>query len=209
MMIAVVNQKGGAGKTTLLYNLAGILAERGPVSILDTDPQGSVTTAWGMRTRPDLPITVSHAPAFPLDHPTLSAPLALVDTPPGSERHTLAALGLADLALVPITPSALDLLAALPLVGMAQQARKANPRLVLLAVMNQVKAGSVIPGTVADMARDHGLKLARTSIPDTVALREATLYGLPLNFHAPRHPAVEAFRALAREVMEAIRHGKK
>src|SRR5512145_3220636 len=136
MIIALVNQKGGPGKTALTYNLAGILSELEAVTALDTDPQGSLTAAWSLRTR-EIPVTVSADPAFPLDHPALGAPLCIVDTPPGHERHARKALALADLALVPITPSPLDLMASLPLLAMASEARQVNPSLRLLAVLNQ------------------------------------------------------------------------
>jgi chromosome partitioning protein len=207
MIIATVNQKGGSGKTTTCLNLAGIFSERGKVAVLDTDPQGSLSKVYGMRTKP-FPVEVFQDPEFSEGHPALTNPMTLIDTPPGHEGHTWKALGVADLVLVPITPSVMDLLAALPLVEMAKTIRKEHRRLVVLGVMNQVKAGTNIPGMIADMARDRGLRLAKTTIPDTVGLRDATLYGLPLNYHAPRHPAAEAFRALHREIMEAIRHGK-
>ena len=47
-VIAVMNNKGGVLKTTLVTNLAGVLVKQGKkVLIVDTDPQGNVSTSFG------------------------------------------------------------------------------------------------------------------------------------------------------------------
>ena len=51
IVVAVASQKGGAGKTTLAGHLA-VEAEQagfGPVTLIDTDPQGSLSQWWNTR----------------------------------------------------------------------------------------------------------------------------------------------------------------
>jgi len=51
-IIAVASQKGGSGKTTMAGHLA-VMADRagaGPVALVDTDPQGSLSEWWNART---------------------------------------------------------------------------------------------------------------------------------------------------------------
>lgn len=55
LSITLLNEKGGVGKTTLATHLAAGLAIRGlKVLLVDTDPQGNATTAFGLAEEPGL-----------------------------------------------------------------------------------------------------------------------------------------------------------
>ena len=59
-IIAIANQKGGTGKTCTTVNLGIGLANQGKmVLVVDTDPQGDLTTSLGVKDIDDLPITLS------------------------------------------------------------------------------------------------------------------------------------------------------
>ncbi len=57
LVMAVASRKGGSGKTTLAGHLA-VQAERagaGPIALVDTDPQGSLSDWWNER-QADTPV---------------------------------------------------------------------------------------------------------------------------------------------------------
>ncbi|MEZ4266372.1 MAG: AAA family ATPase [Myxococcota bacterium] len=77
-IVAIANQKGGVGKTTTAVNLAASLAvaER-RVLLVDLDPQGNATSAFGIERRPDQP----HAYHLLVDEVALDDTLVTTDIP--------------------------------------------------------------------------------------------------------------------------------
>jgi chromosome partitioning protein len=163
-IIVVASQKGGAGKTTLLRSLAVALQQTGrATAILDTDPQGSLTSWWNRREEQ----TPALVKIDPNDFATGAAALEaagieclFVDTPPSVHPQLAKLLAHATLAIVPVRPSPDDLdavgdtlalieAAGCPFLFVMTQA-KPRTRLQMQAVLALAKHGKLAPTVIHD-----------------------------------------------------------
>jgi cellulose biosynthesis protein BcsQ len=142
-VIAIANTKGGVGKSTLAGNLTWALATQTDrhVLLVDADPQASVTKWFDLATA-DLPFDRTQLTTARVLHQQLPRlrqqyELLIVDCPPMQSDVTAAAVTQADLGLVPVLPSPLDVLAYSELVPLLRQAQGMNPSLARPALCDQ------------------------------------------------------------------------
>lgn len=202
-IITVAQQKGGSGKTTLTVNLAVELRRQGQtVAILDTDPQGSLGR-WFME-RVDrhgeddgLEFTTSSAWGASYEAEKLKKrfDVVLIDTPPKIESDLRPALRVADLIVVPVASSQVDLWATEGVLDLAQ--REKRP---VLVVLNRVRPNTRLGAEVAAGAADLGVDVAETQIAHRVAYAESLGHGSAVA-EMGRGPARSEIAALAGEVM--------
>jgi chromosome partitioning protein len=211
--VALVAQKGGAGKTTLAAHLAGELAAGGAlVRCFDLDPQRSLT-GWAARGSGFLKAAV-----VPLEARTaerlrerVAAELervafVLLDVPPGLADAALLAALVADLALIPCGPSALDLAAARDALAVVLEARaqRGDGRPLAAFVPNRI-GRSTSSRELPEALEALGAPVlpgigARTVVAD------AALEGLTLAEAAPAGSKARAeFQRLARAVRRMMR----
>jgi chromosome partitioning protein len=172
-VIAIAQQKGGTGKTTLAAHLAAEFARRGQrVAIVDTDPQGSLGRWFMARAEAGAPaMELSTSSAWGVGYETdklrRSTDLVIIDTPPKADADLRPALRAADLVLVPVTPSPVDLWATDGVLDLAR--REQRPVLVIL---NRAARGKQAELTRRALA-DSGEALAVTEIGARIAYARA------------------------------------
>jgi len=154
-ILVLASQKGGTGKTTLSGHLA-VEAQNagvGPVALIDTDPQGSLSNWWNARKAPE-PLFVNRQFELgeALEHLTRSGVrLAVIDTPPAITESISHVIGHADLVILPTRPSPHDLRAVGATVDIAD--RQGKP---VLFVVNAATQRARITGEAAVALSQHG-----------------------------------------------------
>ena len=154
--LVVANQKGGVGKTTLAGHL-GVIAEHsknGPVALIDTDPQASLSSWWNEREA-ETPIFASVSIAQLAEHlkelERCGVKLAIIDTPPAVTKTIRVVLAVADLVLIPTRPSPHDLRAVASTVEMVEKAGKP-----MIFIINGAAARARITGEAAVALSQYG-----------------------------------------------------
>ncbi len=155
-VMAFASQKGGSGKTTLAGHIA-VQAERagaGPVAIIDTDPQGSLSDWWNAR-RAETPVFaqtfISRLSQDLEKMRAIGINLLVFDTPPAITATIEQVIRVCDLVVVPTRPSPHDLRAAGATVDLVENLSKP-----LVFVLNGATPRARITAEAAIALSQHG-----------------------------------------------------
>ena len=202
-IIVVASQKGGAGKTTLLRSLAVATQQSGATTaILDTDPQGSLTSWWNRREA-DTPALVKFDPdelsAAAAKLEAAGVQYLFIDTPPSIHPEMARLLAKATLAVVPVRPSPDDLDA---VGGTLSLIEAANCPFVF--VLTQAKPRTRLQMQAVMALAKHG-KLAPTVIHDRTDFPTAAIVGRTVTEMEPEGPSASEVRDVLAYVMTQLR----
>lgn len=193
--ILINSQKGGSAKTMLAKHLS-VEAERagdGPVFLIDTDPQGSLT-AWHAKRESETPQLVE----MPFDGLTRGLELlrqrgaayCLIDTASGRVDVARELCKLVDFAVFPVQASVDDLSAAPVTVQALKEAG-----LPFLFVLTRVKANTLITAQAAAILSRHG-EVAETFINDRTGYKSPYASGQTITEAQPRGAAAKEIAAV-------------
>jgi chromosome partitioning protein len=202
----MAQQKGGAGKTTLVAQLAVAFAARGrSVALVDIDPQGSLTRwfrareANGRTDAADDAITLTALTGWraqsAVEKLKSQNDLVLVDSAPHAEIEAKIAVRAADLVIIPLQPSPLDLWATEPTLALARDERRS-----VLVVINRASPRGRLADALAERIDALGAAIAETTIGNRTSLAASMLEGRGVIETEPRGKAAEEMIRLMDEI---------
>ena len=167
--ILLLNPKGGCGKSTLATNLASYYALWDvPVALIDYDPQQSSMEWLSQRTRSLKPISAidgSHGRI----HAGSEIRRGVMDAPArNSSAQITKLIGLADVVVIPVLPSPIDIRAAGHFIGELTAVKLLRQARIGL-VGNRVRENTLIYGNLEKF-------LKKLKIPFVTSLRDTQNY---------------------------------
>ena len=205
-VIAILNQKGGTGKTTLALNLAAGLARRAPTTVADADPQRSISQWIGMSEDAQglPPVTQIGADAVAtFTRLKRGYRYVVVDCPPTVHGPIIeAVMGAADVVLIPVLPSPLDLWASVEMAALVGEARKKYPALQAYLILNQVETRNALSRVMQQAVAELDVPLLQANVQRRAAYRSAAVEGVSVYGLGSRGTqAVEDIEAIIEELL--------
>jgi chromosome partitioning protein len=206
--IAILNQKGGSGKTTLAIHLSrGLQREGQRVLLVDADPQGSARD-WAA-AHDDQPLAV-----VGLDRPSLDRDVkkiadgrdyVIIDGAPALHEMTAAAIRCADVVLIPVQPSPLDVWAASELVELVKTRQSVTGGTPVAAlVISRAIRGTRVSRDIDAIVAEFGLPVLSERIHQRVAYSNSMAKGASVFDSDEHHDAVEEMRAIVTAIRNLV-----
>ncbi len=204
-IITIAQQKGGAGKTTMAAHLAVAWAESGKrkVAVVDIDPQGSLTQWHAMREKKfgegETGLHLSAVSGWrvrnEIDRLKYDYDLIVIDSPPHTDTEARTAIRAADLVVIPLQPSPMDVWATTATIQLCKQER-VPVKMVLNRVHPQAKLTEAVSGEM--------IGLTANRFGNRVIFAGALMHGQGVTEAQPNSIAADEVRALSKEIMNYL-----
>lgn len=184
MIYALVGHKGGVGRTSLALHLGAAAQRAGLRTLLLDASRDGAALAWALAHRERAPTTLRVTPtmAGPDPSSTRRSPvidlafghdITLVDCTAGDEPTMRAVLEVADVALLPCTPSPLDAWAVGETLDFARESAVNNPRLIATVLLNRVDPRTALGRDAGPQLRSQGVPVMHRFMRQRIAYVEA------------------------------------
>ena len=177
--LTIAQQKGGAGKTTLAAHLlAAARLRHMQAAGIDIDPQGSLSQWYEERRRhkDDPLLRFITVPGWrvrsEIELLKRSTEIIVIDSPPHAEMEAKIAIRAADIVIVPVQPSPMDVWATKAILKLAQDEKK--PALI---VLNRVPARANITQEMMAKLQGLGVKMSAIDLGNRTIFASAMAWG--------------------------------
>lgn len=179
-IIALINQKGGCGKSTTAVHFAYWLATKQlhKVLLVDADAQQS-SSVWLSGMDKKIPYKVVQTPDDLLDQiPELAGDYdqLIIDGPASLAEATRAILFRADLAIIPVQPTGVDLRSAsdaVRLIKQAQSVRGGQPKAAIF-LSRAVKGTKLKEEAIALLSKTPEITMLKTVVHQKQAIADTS-----------------------------------
>ena len=211
-IIALINQKGGCGKSTTAVHFAYWLAtkKKKKVLLVDADAQQS-SSEWLSGMESEIPYNVVQTPDDLLEQiPELAGQydLLIVDGPASLAEATRAILLRADLAIVPVQPTGIDLRSASDAMRVIRQAQSVRngPPVAAVFLSRAVKGTKLKDEAIALLSKTPEVTLLKTVVHQKQAIADtsgqsATVWDLP---GARAKESMQEYERLFKEILAML-----
>ena len=184
MIISVTSLKGGVGKSTVAQNLAVCFSHsKYKVCIVDSDTNQSAIRWSGLRdeTKPKVPVfglpdgssLAANIRALNIDYD-----IVLIDGTPSLSKLTSKIILLADLLIIPILPSGLDVWATEQFIERYNDAcEQKESKIPAYFLLNRFKPNTNFSKEVREVLPETGIPVLSNVLKDRVAYTEAVVQG--------------------------------
>lgn len=207
MIISFVNQKGGVGKTTTAINLAiGLKKKNYNLVFIDADPQGSAIQWHAIEGNKSFEILHHPSPIHATDIRQLSMnyDYVIIDAPPAIGDISKAILAVTDLAIIPLSPSALDVWSCWGTLKMIDEIRPLNSDIEVKLLINRKIPGTKIGRDSREAMNQFQMDVFNTELCQRVAFIDAMTSGVSVMQYAPHSKAAGEIERLCEEIIPQV-----
>ena len=210
MIISVTSLKGGVGKSTVAQNLAVCFTHsQYSVCIVDVDTNQSALRWSGLRddNLPAVPVyglTDGMELSKNIKHLNQSHEIVIIDGAPSLSQVTSKIILLADLLIIPILPSGLDIWATEKFIDRYRDAEQQKEETIPAYFLINQNQTTNLSREVKEVLEATGISVFNSSLRNRIAYREAVIKGLGV-FEYKDEKAKAEMIELFKEVKNAIR----